>query len=532
MTLDRLDTSASKEAAPQGQNLLSAFGSSFANSLEQPLNGLAQIRGERPQERFAVNHQATGAEKYVQEAGAIAGNAALFIGTLSMARKLPFLGRLAPLAAGAGLGFLNPTEQGEGLSTRFENAALGAGTMSLLEYGPGLLGKAGIADTAAGRIAKVGISNAGAGLASVQADSLIHTGHVAGLAETAVGTGAWMTTGLLMHGAGRAFGRTGNAEKLETPTVTEPVAGASTISLNSEGAMRSYQLYTPKGIGTDGTKVPLMVVLDGVNPKTAGTMQFESQMNRIADREGFAVAYPLAANGHKIPLAGEVHAWNSKGTGLTDHIPTYDDMNFIDNVLRDVRGRVNVDPNRVMGAGFSEGGMFLHHYQTNRPGTFAGIASIHGTMNGMEPVPIDAQGRVVRSDVVIVHSNKDYMLPYNGGRGLMTMFMPQAAESKPFMQKEFWSNVNDSRPAVVQSTPAYDQTDFVSKDGQQRVREYFVRGGQHAWDGSPAKGLPIVGRPLPGTRFDTSEKIWEFLKDARIARSLSDTVAEANARAA
>jgi poly(3-hydroxybutyrate) depolymerase len=124
------------------------------------------------------------------------------------------------------------------------------------------------------------------------------------------------------------------------------------------------------------------------------------------------------------------------------------------------------------------------------------------------------------------------MLPYNGGRGLMTMFMPEAAESKPFMQKEFWANVNDSRPAVVQSTPVYDQTDFVSKDGQNRVREYFVKGGAHAWDGSPSKGWPIVGRPLPGTQFDTSEKIWDFLKDARISRSLADTVAEANSRAA
>jgi poly(3-hydroxybutyrate) depolymerase len=221
-----------------------------------------------------------------------------------------------------------------------------------------------------------------------------------------------------------------------------------------------------------------------------------------------------------------MYTWNEPGTGISNISPSYSDFRFLDKFISDVQSRVNIDGAKIGGAGFSEGGMVLQKYATERPRLFSALGSIHGTINGTEAVPLDATGRPIPQNVVIVHSETDHMLPYKGGRGFMTAFLPQVKESKPYAQAEFWAKVNQTEaPAVKSSTPVYDRTNWIAKDGQHAVTEYVIKGGQHAIEGSPAPGLALVGRPLSADKFDAPATVWKFITGgAKIARSLSANV--------
>jgi poly(3-hydroxybutyrate) depolymerase len=227
-----------------------------------------------------------------------------------------------------------------------------------------------------------------------------------------------------------------------------------------------------------------------------------------------------------------MYTWNEPGTGISNISPSYSDFRFLDKFISDVQSRVNIDGAKIGGAGFSEGGMVLQKYATERPRLFSALGSIHGTINATEAVPLDATGRPIPQNVVIVHSETDHMLPYKGGRGFMTAFLPQVKESKPYAQAEFWAKVNQTEaPAVKSSTPVYDRTDWIAKDGQHAVTEYVIKGGQHAIEGSPAPGIALVGRPLSADKFDAPATVWKFITGAKIARSLSANVATLDAYA-
>lgn len=501
---------ASNSAGTEGKhssNPFTDFVSGAGDAVFQPIKGAEQLLGQNVDAQSSANKS----NDLAYEAGAFVTNAAIYMGSAALLSRVPKVGAFAPAVAGGALGFLQPIDPSKGMATRLENGALGAGTMLALQHDPQLLGK-GLPNALA--------FNGVVGAANTQLESVINKGHAAGIGDTVAGATTWAAMGGLFHAIGLSRDGATTAEEVKPPlypTVPAPEgalgSGDFAVGLQSEGRARAYDIHVPADY--DGkSPLPVMVVLDGVNGQTQGVRAAESQMNNIADANKFAVVYPYAEPGHSIPLVSNVHSWNAEGTGLTNTFSEYDDRNFIDDVLKDVRGRIAVDNNRLYGVGFSEGGLFMNYYQATRPGTFAGIGSVHGTIMGSEPNP----GSPV--DAVIIHGTNDKMLPYGGGRGLMTALMPKASDSKPFQQARFWAGVNQSLPPDAVDTTHFTQTDYVSQSGENRVREYVVKGGQHAWDGSPMPGWPIVGRPAKPEVFHTSERLWDFLRNSRLSRTL------------
>ena len=80
--------------------------------------------------------------------------------------------------------------------------------------------------------------------------------------------------------------------------------------------------------------------------------------------------------------------------------------------MRQVNRDHRIDPSAVYTVGFSSGGQFAQHLRGRRPGTFAGIGSVHGTLLGTEAPPRFGD----QTAFVSLHSNRDNMLPLNGGR--------------------------------------------------------------------------------------------------------------------
>ncbi|MBY0357799.1 MAG: hypothetical protein K2W82_07340 [Candidatus Obscuribacterales bacterium] len=276
---------------------------------------------------------------------------------------------------------------------------------------------------------------------------------------------------------------------------------------------RDYDIFIPKGY--DGKNpLPAMVMLHGVTGGDGqGNLERESAMNALADEKQFVVIYPFAKIS-AVPYTfggGKIQDWNSPGAGLTRTDNSYDDVAYIDAVLKDAQAKLNIDKERVSLAGFSSGGAFATHLWGRMPGTFAAVASVHGTSLGTETSPQLGDKAAFFSFL----SKHDYMLPADGiGRGPMTMFMPRIATSNPYRQFEIARRTNlATGTPTVRTADGVTVTEFSADQcGGFPVRQIVIDGGyksgllgtaigygkdgfpaKHAWDGAGKGGWPGIG---------------------------------------
>ncbi|MBX9687261.1 MAG: dienelactone hydrolase family protein [Candidatus Obscuribacterales bacterium] len=308
-----------------------------------------------------------------------------------------------------------------------------------------------------------------------------------------------------------------NPSLLQTVPVSERFSLSVPNKLTSSET-RSFDAFIPKG---KESALPVVIMLAGVQDKSAPGMERETNMNRLAQERGFIAVYPEAKEKEQ-PMIGKVFDWNSPGAGLTKHNPDYDDVDYIKGVLDQVKQKANVDERAVYVVGFSSGGQFAQHLRGRLPGVFAGVGSIHGTVLGTEAKAQE------KSAFISVHSDSDHMLPYGGGRGLMTVVLPTVAKSEPMQQMREAARINGLNidNAKVKNYESIRITDYSSK-GSPPVKEFYIEGGYrggmiggligrgrdgfpaaHSIDGDGAGGWPVVGdknRNLDTTRLVVDE---------------------------
>lgn len=288
-------------------------------------------------------------------------------------------------------------------------------------------------------------------------------------------------------------------------SVDVPIAGGKTES-------REFDVYFPKGVD-ERKELPLMLVLHGVaDGNAAGSMEKETMMNRLADEKQVVVAYPVAKSFKDPTLGVTIQDWNSPGAGLTAPREGFDDVDYIKAIIKKVGTMANIDEQAIYAAGFSSGGEFVQNLRGRMPGVFAGVASVHGTLLGTEAQPVAGD----QTAFISIHSDSDQMLPYNGGRGLMTSInFPRIADSKPQSQipVALKQNGYDGVMPLHSTFNHIDVTEYrPTQPGQAPVKEYMIKGGwsggiiggligrgrdgfpaEHAWDGPGAGGWPVVG---------------------------------------
>lgn len=317
-----------------------------------------------------------------------------------------------------------------------------------------------------------------------------------------------------------AIGRVGasflpDSNNFSDNTVTAPPSRRVTVDVPIEGGKtepREFDVYFPQGVD-EREKLPLMLVLHGVaDGNAAGSMEKETMMNRLADEKHMAVAYPVAKSFKDPTLGMTIQDWNSPGAGLTAPRDGFDDVDYIKAIINKVGTMANLDQRAIYAAGFSSGGEFVQDLRGRMPGVFAGVASVHGTLLGTEAKPVDGD----QTAFISVHSDSDQMLPYNGGRGLMTSInFPRIAESRPQNQipVALRQNGYDGALPLHSTFNNIDVTEYrPTQPGQAPVKEYMIKGGwtggmiggvigrgrdgfpaEHAWDGPGAGGWPVVG---------------------------------------
>ena len=298
----------------------------------------------------------------------------------------------------------------------------------------------------------------------------------------------------------RALGAIALALGASAPTAAQspPPSEAGTLqSLQVAGEARRYYLHVPPTWHRDHP-APLILVFHAGGGRAIDIAP-HTGFSRLADRDGFIVAYPQGLNGR----------WND-GRGFAT--ATHDDVAFVRALLDTLGRELNVDPRRVYATGISNGAMFAYRLACDLPGTFAGVAPVAGAMPA-ELAPGCAA--TAPTSVIAFQGTTDPLMPYLGG-GVGQRRVLSAERSVGFWATAAGctgpTSSDDAVDRVRDGTRVRHAAFAGCREGR-GVELYTIEGGGHTWPGGPTAGAR-VGRV--SREIDATDLIWEFF--ARHAR--------------
>lgn len=276
---------------------------------------------------------------------------------------------------------------------------------------------------------------------------------------------------------------------------------------------RSYLVYVPESYDP-ASPAPLVMLLHG-RGGSAVSQAYTSDMNRIAEREGFIALYPEGDD-----YLRNDPAWNY-GMGIQFYGGDIrNDERFFDDLIVDLSHDLNIDMDRVYVTGYSNGGFMTQRLACRQHTRFAAFASVAATApfgivslcNGAPPVPM-----------LFIHGTNDRVVPWTGvpttDPSTGTRFFLTAPMETTM---GFWAQHNQCEPAVTETPISGEDPDsdtvrvaYNGCDPTAPLELYAVLGGGHAWHGIRETTNPIIGEI--NMDFNASEVIWEFFSQHTIS---------------
>jgi polyhydroxybutyrate depolymerase len=272
---------------------------------------------------------------------------------------------------------------------------------------------------------------------------------------------------------------------------------SSTQSIKSGGLERTFALHVGNAV-EPGHPAPLLIVLHGSGGNGKG-MERTTGFDRVADREGFIVAYPDGIGKH----------WNDgRRAERFDVVKDVDDIQFLRDLVADTEKSHKLNDRRIFCAGFSNGAFMANRAGVEASDMFAAVAPVSGTLSASYSDRITPKEAI---SVLIIHGTKDGVVPYAGGKighdGPLGICI-----GAPEMVSKWARAVDAPQEGVTTMLPDTDVNDGcrVTKSihaGSKATVEFLsIDGGTHSWPGS-AGTRPGVCHDING-----SEVIWDFFK--------------------
>lgn len=299
-----------------------------------------------------------------------------------------------------------------------------------------------------------------------------------------------------------------------TQRSTRPLGpGDHRLEIDVDGVEREYLVHVPPGRSPD---IPRPLVLafhgGGGHPEqfaaTAG-------LDRVADREGFVVAYPAGTG------ALNLLTWNA-GPGCCGAAArrNVDDTGFARAIVRDLAARTSIDRRQVYATGHSNGGGMVYRLAVEAPELVAGIAAVAGT--AMAPDP----GSAVPVPLLHLHSVDDPRALYGGGKGPPFPFTASTVVHRPVEEVlAFWHRTNGCEGGGGRATVEEQRTGRPEgPDAGQRAEKlvwacseapvvhWRLHGSGHGWPGSVVapRRENLIGEPT--TLVSAAEEVWAFFE--------------------
>ncbi len=282
-------------------------------------------------------------------------------------------------------------------------------------------------------------------------------------------------------------------------------AGELRLDFEHAGSQRSYLLYLPDKLDP-AARLPMLLVLHGRAGDADGMARL-TDFGARAERHGFIVAYPDAAQNH----------WNYLH-GIPGAEDGPDDVDFLIALTAAIAEAYPIDPERIYVAGLSNGGYMAQRLACEARGPFAAFASVGAGGFGVMP-QIGRPGQPV--DALFIHGTADRMVPWEGVAVRDTQGNQQTVALPLSASLKFWARGNGCDPNIgVRELPqaglspgtrvkVYETRECA--DGA-RVALYAVLGGGHNWPGVEGVIPPSVAGSV-NLDFHASDAIWSFFGD-------------------
>lgn len=166
---------------------------------------------------------------------------------------------------------------------------------------------------------------------------------------------------------------------------------------------RTYDLVVPAPIAAARKPVPLVIALHG-GLGSGAQLRRSLGLDRIAQREGFIVAYP----------DGVGRNWNDGRSAIYGRNagPPPDDVAFLTTLARTLVDRGIAARERIYVAGVSNGGMMTYRLACETSGVFAGYAAMIANLS----VELGQTCRPpATTRMLIMNGTDDPLMPFGGG---------------------------------------------------------------------------------------------------------------------
>jgi len=267
-----------------------------------------------------------------------------------------------------------------------------------------------------------------------------------------------------------------------TPSAEAPQLSSTRTrgTIDIHGLTRTFLTYVPKDLPKDA---PLVVVLHG-SGESGGRIRVETGygFDRLADTQGFAVAYPDAFDGYwdACAIVGAVDA--------SAH--NVDDIAFLSGLIDKLAADIGIDPARVFAMGSSRGGSMALRIALELPARYRAVAAVSGSMPTPENFKCKPAGPGV--SVMIMNGTADPIVPFDGGDvNLFGLFYRNGKVRSTRETAQYFADLNH-----ITSKPETNESPAANGMRIERVR----------WRGDPKVEVELVaihgaghGMPQPYT---------------------------------
>jgi polyhydroxybutyrate depolymerase len=266
---------------------------------------------------------------------------------------------------------------------------------------------------------------------------------------------------------------------------------------------RSFFTYVPAHLPPHA---PLLIALHGSGESGAEFRWHTGyDMDRLADANGFAVAYP----------DGFEHHWDDcrKAASYSARRLHIDDVGFIRVLIGHLRTTLGIDPSRVFAMGHSNGGQMAYRLALEMPDEIRAVAAISASLPTLENRDCPESVRPI--PVLIMNGTEDPLNPWAGGRVTLFGFGNRGfVESSEETARHFVARDGVSSPPVVEQIQGDDPSLWVERSTWgDRVELDTIHGGGHVVPQPYSRYPRILGRTL--RTFDGPAEIWRFFASIR-----------------
>ncbi|HFA51859.1 MAG TPA: T9SS type A sorting domain-containing protein [Bacteroidetes bacterium] len=258
-----------------------------------------------------------------------------------------------------------------------------------------------------------------------------------------------------------------------------------TGTIMHDGTERNYRLYIPDSY-SESNPAPLVFNLHGFT-SNAVQQEIYSEMDAVADAEGFLVCYP----------DGVASSWNVGWAFGSNE----DDVGFISKLIDEINSVYNVNLKKVYSCGMSNGGFMSYRLACELNDRIAAIASVTGSMSP-QFFPTCSPGKAV--PVMEIHGTADPTVPYNGS--------PDVAVGIEEVV-DFWvanngceteAEITEIENISVLDLSTATRFDYSFCENDSKVSFIKITNGAHTWPGASI----IIG--TTNQDFEASVEIWKF----------------------